>query len=72
MTQKTALILSVVLTAFVLVVGGGVIARVSQARGGTRAAAPYRRRHVALSTVSRCDCSSAGTACSSASSSIAS
>ena len=30
MTQKTALILSAVLTAFVLVVGGGVIARVSQ------------------------------------------
>jgi hypothetical protein len=30
MTQKTALILSVVLTAFLLVVGGGVIARVSQ------------------------------------------
>jgi Peptidase propeptide and YPEB domain len=29
-TQKTALILSVVLTAFLLVVGGGVIARVSQ------------------------------------------
>ncbi len=31
MTQKTALILSAILTAFVLVVGGGVIARVSQA-----------------------------------------
>jgi hypothetical protein len=30
MTQKTALILSAVLTAFVLVVGGGVIARVAQ------------------------------------------
>jgi hypothetical protein len=30
MTQKTAFILSMVLTAFVLVVGGGVIARVSQ------------------------------------------
>ena len=30
MTQKTALILSAILTAFVLVVGGGVIARVSQ------------------------------------------
>lgn len=31
MTQKTALILSAILTAFVLVLGGGVIARVSQA-----------------------------------------
>jgi hypothetical protein len=30
MTQKTALILSVVLTAFLLMVGGGVVARVSQ------------------------------------------
>jgi uncharacterized membrane protein YkoI len=30
MTQKTALILSAILTAFVLVVGGGIIARVSQ------------------------------------------
>jgi hypothetical protein len=30
MTQRTALILSVVLTAFVLVVGGGLIARLSQ------------------------------------------
>ncbi len=30
MTQKTAVILSVVLTAFLLVVGGGVVARVSQ------------------------------------------
>jgi uncharacterized membrane protein YkoI len=31
MTQKTAFVLSAILTAFVLVVGGGVIARVSQA-----------------------------------------
>ncbi len=30
MTQKTALILSAVLTAFVLVLGGGIVARVSQ------------------------------------------
>ncbi len=30
MTQKTALLLSVVLTAFVLVTGGGIVARVSQ------------------------------------------
>jgi hypothetical protein len=43
MTQKTALILSLVLTAFVLVVGGGVIARVSQpavAPGAAPLAAP--------------------------------
>jgi hypothetical protein len=43
MTQKTALILSVVLTAFLLVVGGGVIARVAQpeaAPAPTVAAAP--------------------------------
>jgi hypothetical protein len=30
MTQKTALILAAVLTAFVLVLGGGIVARVSQ------------------------------------------
>ncbi len=39
MTQKTALILSVVLTAFVLIVGAGVIARVSQP-AAVAAAAP--------------------------------
>jgi hypothetical protein len=38
MTQKTALILSAVLTAFVLVVGGGVIARVSQPEAASAAA----------------------------------
>jgi len=38
MTQKTALVLAVVLTAFVLVVGGGLIARVSQPEAA--AAAP--------------------------------
>jgi hypothetical protein len=38
MTQKTALILSVILTAFLLVVGGGVIARVSQPEAASVAA----------------------------------
>jgi hypothetical protein len=38
MTQKTALILSVVLTAFLLVVGGAVIARVSQPEAAAVAA----------------------------------
>ena len=37
MTQKTALILSAVLTAFLLVVGGGVIARVSQPEAASAA-----------------------------------
>jgi hypothetical protein len=37
MTQKTALILSVVLTAFLLVVGGGVIAQVSQPESASAA-----------------------------------
>ena len=42
MTQKTALILSAILTAFVLVIGGGIIARVSQANAvlAPAAAAP--------------------------------
>ena len=43
MTQKTALILSAVLTAFVLVLGGGIVARVSQsaaAPAATPTAAP--------------------------------
>ena len=38
MTQKTALILSVVLTAFVLVLGGGIVARVSQPTAPAEAA----------------------------------
>jgi ABC-type transporter Mla subunit MlaD len=38
MTQKTALILSVVLTAFLLVAGGGIIARVSQPAAAPTAA----------------------------------
>ena len=38
MTQKTALILSVVLTAFVLVLGGGIVARVSQPAAPAEAA----------------------------------
>ncbi len=38
MTQKTMLILSAVLTAFVLVVGGGIIARVSQPETASAAA----------------------------------
>ncbi len=38
MTQKTALILSVVLTAFVLAVGGGIVARVSQTAAAPLAA----------------------------------
>ncbi len=38
MTQKTALILSVVLTAFVLVLGGGLVARVSQPAAPAEAA----------------------------------
>ncbi len=38
MTQKTALVLSVILTAFVLVVGGGLVARVSQPEAASAAA----------------------------------
>ena len=38
MTQKTALILSAVLTAFVLVLGGGIVARVSQPTAPAEAA----------------------------------
>jgi hypothetical protein len=38
MTQKTALILSVLLTAFVLVLGGGLVARVSQPAAPAEAA----------------------------------
>lgn len=38
MTQKTVLVLSVILTAFVLVVGGGLIARVSQPEAASAAA----------------------------------
>ena len=38
MTQKTALVLSAVLTAFVLVLGGGIVARVSQPTAPAEAA----------------------------------
>ena len=38
MTQKTMLILSAVLTAFVLVIGGGIVARVSQPEAASAAA----------------------------------
>lgn len=38
MTQKTALVLSAILTAFVLVVGGGIIARMSQPEVASAAA----------------------------------
>ena len=63
MTQKTALVLSVVLTAFLLVVGGGVIARMSQPEAASAAAPDCCANHCAvrLSACGRYGRSSAGT-----------
>lgn len=57
MTQKTALILSAVLTAFVLVLGGGLVARVSQT-----AAAPLAAPTAAAATAPAVSAPAAGMA----------